>query len=126
MHYFEVKVWYPATDKGGIPFAFPHQVEAKDIERACAVAFRDFNEDGHCRQINVRSMSVGDLIQFPRQDRWFVVEPVGFSEVSPSWARRYMAETSFEDRLSGSKRAAKSAGLPPPRGGRPSEVIRRA
>lgn len=64
---------------------------ATDLLDACEVVYRDFNAvDGSWREmpgkLGIRSMSVGDIVEFADANgrRAFIVRGFGFEEVSPS------------------------------------------
>jgi hypothetical protein len=127
---YQVKVFYPG-DKGTTPREFDHSVEAETPLDAAGQALLAFDGRRHL----VRTITVGDVICVGigsgddpaifshAMGRWFIVDSgKRLREVSGSYARMWMRETKYMDRIFGVKAAVESHVVPSPSGGRAAEV----
>lgn len=115
---YPTKVFYPAMKKGGTPREFDHSVEAENPLAAATKALLDFQG-----KPGVQTATVGDVICLPDLQRWFIIDSgKQLREVSGNYARTWMRETGYMDRIFGVKAAVESHVVPSPNGGRAVEV----
>ena len=86
---------------------FMYQSPANKVESALGLAWREFNtvneDDPHVAR-KCRSMSIGDVaVAYDvLGERWFIVDTIGFKEVSADKAGEWM-KLSIRDRFMGPK-----------------------
>jgi hypothetical protein len=117
---YPTQIFYPAMARGGTPCQHDHDQVADNPLEAAQLTVRYFQGAK-----GVKSASTGDVICLPDLGRWFVIENGGnaaLREVSGNYARVWMRETGFMDRIGGIRQAVKNGVVPSPEGGRSIEV----
>lgn len=109
----KIKVIFPPRNQPGTEDIedkrreFSWNAPSEDVDAALEQAYREFNvigeNDPHIRR-KCRSMSTGDVavVRDGDEKRWFIVDMVGFKEVTEAEADEWM-KLPIRDRLMGPK-----------------------